>query len=389
MSNMSNMSFEVNSDAIISGIINGEIQARMCCKAKNPNDSANYRKELQKFKDAGIVNSTPSVVAFMKTHPSVFKNPKLVSYQNGNIFEEMITLAPLGKTGEYDEKLKTRMTIGHDLTTEEMEGMDGFLQDFHSLENEPDVKAIIGETREYRKSIERLWKRNERDILAHVHSILGYVPEKQGTVNAYIMYPNYDTHRSCQASGSKTSFFLGKRGEGTENVILAHLAHQAVHQPMLPYKLSMSSSEKEKFHGFIKFLTDKEIYSTLSGESGLRITTPKENHTLMGKIYPYWLGYRFRNARKQGLEPAEEIEKRIAEDRAYFEALPAGSKQRKAYAAYEFDKLDAGKIADFFRYKKGMTPYEFVKLDFDNRDAVCQDSVVEQRVASSGTDRDI
>ena len=27
--------------------------------------------------DAGIVNSTPSVVNFMKTHPSVFKNPKL------------------------------------------------------------------------------------------------------------------------------------------------------------------------------------------------------------------------------------------------------------------------------------------------------------------------
>ena len=29
MSNISNMRFEVNSDAVISGIINGEIQARM------------------------------------------------------------------------------------------------------------------------------------------------------------------------------------------------------------------------------------------------------------------------------------------------------------------------------------------------------------------------
>lgn len=379
MSNVSNMRFEVNSDAIISGIINGEIQARMCCKAKNPNDSEEYKKELRKYKDAGIVNSTPSVVNFMKTHPSVFRNPKLISYQNGNIFEEMITLAPLSGDSEYDKKLKNRMTIGHDLTTEEMEGMDEFLKDFHSLENEPDVKVIIGETKEYRKSIERLWRRNERDIMQHIKSILGYMPETVGNVHTYVMYPNYDTHRSCQLSGDNTSLFLGKRGNNVEEKILAHLAHQAVHQPMLPYKISMSSQDKEKFHAFIKFLTDKEIFSKYSGESGLRIITPRENHTLMGKIYPYWLGYRFRNARKQGLEPAQEIEKVIQADAAYYESLPEGSKQKNAYKSYEFNKLDSQKIASFFRYKKGITPYEFIKIDFNNRDAVCQDTVVDKK----------
>ena len=46
MSNVSNMRFEVNSDAVISGIINGEIQARMCCKAKNPNNTEQYKREL-------------------------------------------------------------------------------------------------------------------------------------------------------------------------------------------------------------------------------------------------------------------------------------------------------------------------------------------------------
>ena len=94
----------------------------------------------------------------------------------------------------------------------------------------------------------------------------------------------------------------------------------------------------------------------------------------MGKLYPYWLGYRFRNARNQGLNPEVEIQKIIQRDKAYYESLPKGSKQKNAYKDYEFDKLNAKKIAEFFRYKKGMTPYEFVKIDFDNRDAVCNDT---------------
>ena len=372
MSYVSNMNFEVNSDAIVSGMFNGEIQGRAYCKAKSSKNVEKYKKELQKYTEAGIVNSTPSVINFMRKHSSVFGNQKLISYQ-GNIFEEMITLGSVSEVSEYNERVKNRMTIVHGLTAEEMEGMDQFLEDFHSLQNEPDMKSIIGETRQYKSSVERLWRENERSIIEHIESILGYVPETVGKVNTYVMYPNYDTHRSCQSSGNSTSLFFGKRGADTENKILAHLAHQAVHQPMLPYKLSMSKQDKEKFHGFIKFLTDKEIFSKFSGESSLRITTPKENHALMGKIYPYWLGYRFRNAMKQGLEPAEEIQKVIQMDKAYYDTLPEGSKAKNHYNDYEFDKLDAKKIAEFFRYKKGMSPYEFIKIDFDNRDNVCKD----------------
>lgn len=372
MSYVSNMSFEVNSDAIISGIINGEIQARICCKAKHPSNLEEYKKGLQKYREAGIVDSTPSVANFIKEHPSVFKNSKLVSYQNGNIFEEMITLASQSEKNDFDKKLKQRMTIGHELSEEEMEGMDEFLVDFHALANKPDVKVILGETKQYKSSVERLWKIHESSIMEHIVSILGYIPKNVGKVNTYMMYPNYDTHRSCQVSGDSTSLFLGKRGADTENKILAHLAHQAVHQPMLPYKLSMSKQEKEKLHGFIKFLTDKEIFSELSGESGLKITTPQENHVLMGKMYPYWLGYKFRNAKKQEVEPEEEIKKAIERDREYYETLPQDSKARNHYKYYQFEKLDPEKIAEFFRYKKGMTPYEFIQIDFDNRDNVCK-----------------
>lgn len=378
MSYISNMSFEVNSDAVISGIINGEIQARMGCKMKNPENPKEYRKELQKYKDAGIVNSTPSVVGFMKKYPNVFKNPKLISYKDGNIFEEMLTLSPLSETGIYDEKVKNRMTITHDLTQEEMKGMDEFLQDFHSLEKKPDVQEIIEETKTYRRSIERLWKSKEKEIMQHVEGILGYTPEVLGKVSTYVMYPNYDTHRSCQTSEKKTSLFLGKRGKDTENKILAHLTHQAVHQPRLPYKLSMSKKEKEEFDAFIKFLTDKEIYSMLSGKSSLEINTPNENSKLMGKIYPFWLGYKYRNSSKQGKIASEEIKKAIETDKAYYDSLPVGSKKRKKYENYNFDKLDSDKIASFFRYKKGMTPYDFVKIDFDKIEEVQSDEFVKR-----------
>ncbi len=366
----SNMKFEVNPEAVISGIINGEIQARMCCKTKYPNDTENYKSELKKYREAGIVDSTPAIVSFIKNHPSVFRNSKLISTRNGNIFEEMITLT--SQDGDYDESLKSRMAIVHDLTPEEMKEMDPFIEDFHSLETKPDVKEILSETKKYSRKIENLWINNETKIMSHIESILGYTPENIGKVKTYIMYPNYDTHRSCQVSENDTSLFFGKRGQDSDSKILAHLAHQAVHQPMLPYKIHMSKDEKDKLHCFIKFLTDKEIFSKFSGESGLKILTPQENYMLMGKIYPYWLGYKYRNSAKQGLIPEKEIEKQIKEDKSYFDSLPENSKLRKNYSYYHFDQLDPSKIAEFFRFKKGITPYEFVKIDFDNRENVCK-----------------
>ena len=94
----------------------------------------------------------------------------------------------------------------------------------------------------------------------------------------------------------------------------------------------------------------------------------------MGKIYPYWLGYRYRNVDKIGQDPEEKIEKAILRDKAYFDKLPQNSKKRKLYASYRFDELDPKKIAEIFRENRGITPYEFVKkFDFDRRDLVCKD----------------
>ena len=57
--------------------------------------------------------------------------------------------------------------------------------------------------------------------------------------------------------------------------------------------------------------------------------TPEENTEVMAKVYPFWLGYRYRNADREGLNPVEQIEEAIKRDRAYFESLPENSKERK------------------------------------------------------------
>ena len=142
---------------------------------------------------------------------------------------------------------------------------------------------------------------------------------------------------------------------------------------MLPYKTTMTQKEKEEFHAFIKFLTDKDVYNRLTGKSYLAIATQNENPEVMAKVYPYWLGYRYRNADKEGQDSAMEIAKAIARDKKYFEKIPQNNKARKLYEKYEFDKLDPLKIASVFREKKAMTPYQFAKIDFDNKRNIHRD----------------
>ena len=65
------------------------------------------------------------------------------------------------------------------------------------------VCMYLGETEEYKESIEKMWKQNEAMLMRYIHGVIGYVPEKVGKVSTYVMYPTIDTHRSYQLSESK------------------------------------------------------------------------------------------------------------------------------------------------------------------------------------------
>lgn len=351
----SNIHFAVDKNAVTSGIISMQLKAKMDGKL------------------------FPSVKNFMSKYPSVCEK----THKDGtNIFDELVALSTLPNMASHTSMIKSRMLYEYDIDEENLPEMSKFVEDFYSLQQSPEIKRVVDSTVSYKNTIERLWRLYEPHIIKNIKSILGYEPENIGKVNAYIMYPAVDTHRTYQVSEGKISLFFGKAREKDRNKILAFLTHQAVHQPILPYKSSMTRTEKEEFHAIIKFLTDKETYAMLSGRSYLDILTPGENHEVMARVYPYWLGYRYRNADRQGLNPADEIRKVIGRDAEYYRSLPP--KKQALFSAYEFDKLSPEKIAAFFKDKRGYTPYQLASLNLSDRSKVFQSQFVDKKSSNYG-----
>lgn len=346
----SNMHFAVDKNAVTSGIISMQVKSEIAGK------------------------HFPAVTKFMSKYPRVCEK----THEDGtNIFDELVTLSTLPNMAAHTDMIKSRMIYEYGIEEEGLPEMDEFVADFRALQQTPEIRKVVDSTMSYKNTIEKLWRLYEAPIMRNIKEILRYEPENIGKVNAYIMYPIVDTHRTYQVSQGRTSLFFGKAKEKDRNKILSYLTHQAVHQPILPYKPSMTKKKKEEFHAFIKFLTDKETYNLLSGKSYLDIITPGENHDVMAKVYPYWLGYRYRNADRQAKNPVEEIRRAIARDQQYYESLPENKKA--LFQAYEFEKLSPEKISEFFKDKRGYTPYQFAEIDFDDRTKVYKGKFIDKR----------
>lgn len=366
MSNLK-MDFTVNKNAVLCNMLNGEIQGRMKSR-KNP-------ALKQVYRERGIIDSTPAITRFILSHPKVFGNEKLIHRDGSNFFEGILPIYSKPVSSSCRETLRTRMQYEYDLTDSEVSGMERFFEDFQSLADTPEIQKIVSDTEDYKNSIEEAWNAMSPSIMKYIKNVIGYEPENLGSVNTFIMYPTFDVQRCSQEKGA-TSVFFARRKDNDISKILAYLTHQVVHESMLPYKSSMTKIQKEEYHAFIKFLTDKDVYSQLSEKSGLDNVTQGENPEIMGKIYPFWLGYRYRNADKEGLDAEEQIREAIKRDRAYYESLPIDSRKRKLYSSYEFEKLDPKKIALLFREKRGITPYQFANSDFDKKELVYREKYI-------------
>lgn len=371
-----NMNFTVNKNAVVCNMLNGEIQGRM--------KSRNNPTLKQAYRERGIIDSTPAITKFILNHPKVFGNEKLIHRDGSNFFEGILPVYSSSVSASSRETLRSRMRYEYDLTDSEVSSMDRFFDDFQTLADAPEIQKIVSDTEDYKNSIEEAWKTSSPSIMKYIKDILGYEPENNGTVSTFIMYPTFDVHR-CSQDSNKTNVFFARRKDNDIGKILSYLTHQVVHEVMIPYKGSMTKAEKQDYHAFIKFLTDKDVYSQLSGKSYLENITPEENSEIMGKVYPFWLGYRYRNADKDGLDPVEQIAEAIHRDKTYFDELPENSKKKKFYSKYNFEKLDPVKIAMLFREKRGITPYQFAKTDFSRTDLVYQERFVQSKRKSSAT----
>ena len=322
---MSNLNFTVDKNAVVCNMLNGEIQGRMKSR-KNP-------ALKQAYRERGIIDSTPAITEFILSHPRVFGNEKLIHRDGTNFLEGILSVYSNPVSASRRDALRTRMRYEYDLTEPEMRNMERFFDDFQKLAEQPEIQKIVSDTEDYKNSIEDAWKVSSTSIMKYIKNVIGFEPERHGKVSTFVMYPTFDVHRSSKGT-SGTSVFFARRKDNDIGKILAYFTHQVVHESMLPYKSSMTKQENDYYHAFIKFLTDKDVYGMLSGKSYLSNITPEENPEIMGKVYPFWLGYRFRNADREGLNPVEQIGKTINKDRAYFESLPENSKVRRFYSNY-------------------------------------------------------
>lgn len=358
------INFTIDKMSILCNIMNGEVKARL--------DSKHNPEKKRIYKKMGVIDTSYAITKFMYNHPNVFGNKKLIK-KKGNIFEEMLPISSDNGKSTYIEEVNKLIKYTYDLSETEKKDFNSFLLDFWNLSADNEIKEIIKTTKIYKDSIEKIWKANEDFALKCVHDIVDLELVPVGTVCTYIMYPSFNIHRTCISKSNQINLFFGKMKETNPNKIVAYLTHQVVHQPMLPYKSTMTKKQKEVFHAFIKFLTDKEVYYRLTGKSGLDIVTQNEIPEAMAKVYPYWLGYKFRNAEQNGKNPEREILKTIQRDKKYYDRLLEKSKKRQLYKGYEFEKLDPLKIASYFKEKRGITPYQFYKIDFDNKNYVYKD----------------
>jgi len=373
--NMANsyLNIETSGSTIAAGLIGTEVIARRKSKG-NPKLREYYRQRK-------LIGSTDVVPDFIVKHPQIFGNEKLImgsgstedSNKRGSFLDDLLALSPLAGTERFADTLQARAEYSYGLTQQELKAIPQFCEDFAKLVSSPEMQGIVKDTQQYQNSIAELWSSNEKIIMEYIGRVLGNPPEITGKVNAYIMYPVDDVHRTHSLGGNKSNLFFAQRDETDPCKILAFLSHHAVHQPMLPYKPHMTQAAKERFHAFIKFLTDKDVYNQLSGKSYLDIKTKDENTVIMGAMYPFWLGYRYRNSDKDGGNAVEEIRAAIARDKSYYDKLPINSELREFYSTYKFEKYDPEKIAMLFREKRGITPYQFAELDFSQVQMIWKD----------------
>ena len=90
--------------------------------------------------------------------------------------------------------------------------------------------------------------------------------------------------------------------------------------------------------------------------------------------------YLNRNDVQKGKDPIQGIMDDIARDKVAFNKLSDNSKKKKDYSLYNFDKLDPEKIANFFRDKRGMTPYDVSKkIDFRNKESIFKSEYIKNK----------
>ena len=364
--------FSVNPDTLVFGYVDREVSARHdCLRRAKENPGTNWKQWYKAMIEKQIINTPQSVRDLLRNNASVVRDERFFGASNNIVQESMLYSALSEQEGL--RKISKYMGVVYELSEEEQAKINEFFSQMYQLKQDPVIKKQVESANQNRAHISRLWKNNEEHIMAHITKIVGDIPEfaekKTSEVDVLILDSKSNTQRTIPLNKKRTVMIYGKKSVNereTDVRTLASLTHQAIHQPILPYKPGMTEEDKKACHAFIKFLTDKEVYTLYTGRSALALKTEGEDSQLMGIVYPYYLGYKYRNARAEGKNPVELISAEIARDKQFYDSI-TDMRIKKRFSSYEFDSLDPKKIAHFFVGKRNISPYKFAQINFHNR----------------------
>lgn len=361
------MKFTVNSTGVMADLFAKRFAVEGMVKS-NPE-----RKKV--LKEMGIIG-TPldnQIISTIAQNRETITRYMLTS--SGNNIYDTITRLSHNNPEKFRTAIASKVVYQYDCPEDSVDEIMTLVPNCQGVLKTEPGKRIIRKTIEYKDRIESLWERCEQCLDKYIDSVVGQTnlsPNGKKVVVS-VMAPMYNNQRNSSEEKDRAIFYYSQteakskeEQEHNDAHTVGALFHEKVHETILPYKLHMTKKQKDRFHAFIKFFADKEVYSMITGKSYLNIETPKEDHKLMAKVYPFWLGYLHRKDKN----PIVQIQKDIDREKMAYSRLPKNSKKRSMYKDYGFDNLSAEKIANFFVGKKGMSPYEFADIDFDNRSLV-------------------
>lgn len=371
----SGMKFTVNSTGVMADLF-----AKRFAVEGMVRNNPERRKALEEMEIIGTPLDT-EIVSTIAQSGGVIKKYMLTG-SGKNIYDTISRLSH-NKPENFKDAMASKVVYMYDCPEDSVDEICSLVPDCQEVLKTESGKRMIRRTIEYKNRIENLWGRCEHNLDRYTNQVIGEanLAPNGKKILVSVMAPIYNNERNSSEEKDKSIFYYSQsearsREEQNHNraYTIASLFHEKIHETVLPYKLYMTKKQKDRFHAFIKFFANKEVYHMITGKSYLDIETPREDQELMAKVYPFWLGYLHR----KDTDPVGQIQADINRDRKAFNRLNKNSKKRKTYEKYDFKNLSAVKIAQFFVGKKGMSPYEFADIDFDNRSLVEYDKKIDK-----------
>ena len=230
----------------------------------------------------------------------------------------------------------------------------------------PQFRKIIEEAEAYKVKLEGKWREDESIVGEYFKEIFGQ--EMNSAVDVYVVPPQYsagETH--FNNSGNFIVWGSDKTNEDN-HYDTVYLAHEILHATYMQYpdfpkdlEREQRKQKRDNIHSAIQYLADKELNHRLTGQSYL--TNPSHPFLIetMKKMYPYFLGYLYRNEEKAD----EKVRTALLRDYNY-RASQTETGKGSELAYVKFEQLSPKKIAKFFKDKSNMSIEEFLEIDFEN-----------------------